>query len=131
MTEKPLALVVDDDEHLGKLLGMALELAGFEAEVIHDGQIVIERMTERIPILVSLDMQMPHVSGAEVLREIRADARFTDVKVMIVTANGRAAEETDVREMADVILIKPVTFTQIREFASRLTHTKKEDDPTS
>lgn len=127
MTEKPLALVVDDDEHLGKLLGMALELAGFEAEVIHDGQLVIERMTERMPALVSLDMQMPHISGAEVLRLIRADDRFTGVKVMIVTANGRAAEQTDVRELADVILIKPVTFSQIREFAARLTHNKKDD----
>jgi CheY-like chemotaxis protein len=83
-------------------------------------------MAARKPILVSLDMQMPHMTGAEVLRQIRADNRFVGVKVMMVTANGRAAEEATVRELADVILIKPVTFSQIKEFATRLTHTKKE-----
>ncbi len=127
MTEKPLALVVDDDLSLGEMFGMALELAGFEAEVIHDARLTIEHMTARKPALVSLDMQMPHMTGAEVLRKIRADARFTGVKVMVITANGRAAEEAIVRELADIILIKPVTFTQIKEFATRLTHTKKDD----
>ncbi|MEO8606820.1 MAG: response regulator [Chloroflexota bacterium] len=127
MTEKPLALVVDDDLSLGEMFGMAFELAGFDTEVIHDGRLTIERMSARKPALVSLDMQMPHMTGAEVLRQIRADARFKGVKVMMITANGRAAEEATVRELADIILIKPVTLSQIKEFATRLTHGKKED----
>ncbi len=119
--EKPLALVVDDDPDLGEIFAEALQSVGFETTVLQDSRLALETMAQRPPSLVSLDMQMPHLSGVDILRLIRADERFEKVKIIMVTANGRVSEETDVALLADVVLIKPVTFRQIKDFAERLT----------
>lgn len=120
MSEKPFALVVDDDENLADGFASALELVGFETEQINDSRLTIERMKARLPAVVSLDLQMPHVSGAELLRLIRAEPQFADVKVILVTANERAAERENIDGLADIILLKPITFSQIKDFATRL-----------
>jgi two-component system, cell cycle response regulator DivK len=115
-----LAIVVDDDKDLGQVFAQALEMVGFETEVIHDSRKAMTQIMTRKPMLVSLDMQMPHVSGIELLLQIRAEASLTGIKIIMVSANGRIAENNDVFQMADMILIKPVTFKQIKELASRL-----------
>ncbi|MBC7870131.1 MAG: response regulator [Chitinophagaceae bacterium] len=118
--QKLTAVVVDDDVALGDVFGFALGVIGFEVEVIKDSRLALERIIARLPDLVTLDLDMPHISGAELLRQIRADKRLAAVKVMMMTGNGRAAQEMGVEELADVILIKPVTYTQIKDFALRL-----------
>jgi CheY-like chemotaxis protein len=80
-------------------------------------------MAARLPVLVTLDVQMPFLSGVDILRRIRSDSRFAGVKVMMVTANARAVNQPDIQQLADVVLLKPVTLTQIRHFALRLVQT--------
>ncbi|MEO8395103.1 MAG: hypothetical protein ABI700_19050, partial [Chloroflexota bacterium] len=59
-------------------------------------------------------------SGAEVLRLIRADEQIKRVRVILITANERASSTEEMERMADVILIKPITFSQIKQIAARL-----------
>jgi DNA-binding response OmpR family regulator len=122
---KPWVVIVEDDSSLGKIFATAFEIIGFNTEVVADGEIAFERIAARMPDLVTLDMQIPHVSGVEILRQLRADTRFQEIKIIMVTANDRAAEIESVDTLADVILIKPITFSQIREFASRLVQQPK------
>jgi CheY-like chemotaxis protein len=123
MTDKPFAIVVDDDPALAEMFALALQIVGFETEVVEDGRETVDRMTARLPVLVTLDVQMPFLSGVDILRQIRADSRFAGVKVMMVTANARAVNQPDIQQLADVVLLKPVTLTQIRHFALRLIQT--------
>ncbi len=122
---KSLVLVIEDDPSLSALFASVLEMIGFEVEMIQDSREAMTRIAQRRPALVMLDMQMPHVTGQEVLRQIRADERFRALKVMMVTANARAAEQEELERLADVILIKPVTFDQIKEFTLRLVPLEK------
>ena len=117
---KPTALIVDDDKDLSRAFAIALDLVGFETEVINDSTKAIDRITTQKPDLVTLDMQMPQLSGAEVLRRIRADEQIKRVKVILITANERASSTEELARMADVILIKPITFSMIKEIAARL-----------
>lgn len=116
----PTAIVVDDDLNIGSIFKTALELSGFSVEHIQDSRRAFERIRAVQPILVTLDMQMPIVSGAELLRAIRADEQLVGTKVMLVTANSRVTQDEAVNQLADVILIKPVTLAQIRDLATRL-----------
>ena len=127
MQAKPTALIVDDDKDLSEAFAIALELVGFDTEILNDSTQAIQHLTAHLPDLVTLDMQMPNLSGTEVLRLIRADEQIKRVRVILITANERASATEEMERMADVILIKPVTFSQIKDIAVRLVHLP--DDP--
>jgi DNA-binding response OmpR family regulator len=118
MTASPFALVVEDDMDLGTIFAEAIKAAGYETEAIADGGQAAERLKEVVPTLVILDLHLPNVSGKELLEQIRADERLGATSVIVTTADGRQAE--DLLETADFCLVKPISFTQLRDLASRL-----------
>lgn len=127
---KPTALIIDDDKDLSEAFALALDLVGFETEIINDSTQAIERISAHKPDLVTLDMQMPRLSGAEVLRLIRANEQIKRTRVILITANERASSTEEMERMADVILIKPITFSQIKQIAARLVQPPNaESDP--
>lgn len=116
----PVAMIIDDDRGLSEAFADALDIVGFETTIINDSREAVERIAAEQPALVTLDMQMPNLSGADVLRSIRADERLRRVKVILITASERASASEELIDLADIILIKPVTFSQISEMAARL-----------
>lgn len=119
---KPSAIVIDDDKGLSQALATVLDIVGFETEVINDSRIALQRIGEGLPDLITLDIQMPVISGSEILRGIRADERLRHTKVILITANARPSATQELEEMADIILTKPITLSQISQFAARLVH---------
>ena len=116
MTE--LAMVVEDDEDLAAIFTEALQKANYQVETMRDGLSAQRRMLQIEPHLVVLDMHIPYVSGAEILQQIRADVRLKHTTVVIASADARMGEMyTDI---ADFVLIKPITFTQLRDLVNRL-----------
>jgi CheY-like chemotaxis protein len=72
-----------------------------------------------VPFLILLDMHLPHVSGGDLLtKTIRGDERFSKVIVVITTADARMGEAY--RDQADFVLIKPISFVQLRDLTARL-----------
>jgi two-component system cell cycle response regulator DivK len=119
---KPLALIIEDEEMLATIFEQALAMADYETEVIRDGQLAELRLKEIIPAVITLDLHLPHISGEELLGQIRADSRFDKTKVIIATADARMGEYLDKR--ADLVLIKPIRFSQLRDLAARLRPTE-------
>ncbi len=115
---KPLALIVEDELDISIVFSKALQAAGFETEVIRDGNIAVEWLSSSKPDIVVLDLNLPGVTGPEILRNIRTDARLARTPVIIATAYARLAES--VRDQADQVLFKPVSFAQLRDLAARL-----------
>lgn len=83
-----------------------------------DGRLALERLAEVVPNLVVLDLHLPYVSGVDILHQIRADERLADTQVFITTADPLIAES--LRFEADLVLLKPVSFHQLRNLSSRL-----------
>ncbi len=114
----PLALIIEDDIPHANLFSEALQKAGFEIEVIRDGQVAISRLAEITPALVVLDLHLPHVSGADILKHIRADARLAKTRVVVASADPQMASM--LRDKADLVLIKPISYFQLKELAVRM-----------
>ena len=112
------ALIIEDNSDLAVIFAQALQAAGFATGIIRDGDQALARLAIATPDVVVLDLHMPRVSGAEILRRIRADARLAGTRVIVATADAYVADV--LREQADLVLIKPVSFTQLRDLAGRL-----------
>ena len=113
-----LALIIEDDYDASIIIESALQMAGFETEIINDGEEALARLADITPALVTLDLHLPRASGAEILTFIRAEERLADIRVMIVSANPNLAET--LRSTANLVLIKPVSFSQVHDLAKRL-----------
>jgi len=116
--QQPLALIIEDDANLSVIFAQALQQAEFQTEVIEDGNAALTRLAETVPAVVVLDLHLPHVSGDKILRQIRADERLTKTRVMLATADAQMAE--NLRRDSDLVLLKPISFNQLRELATRL-----------
>ncbi len=113
-----LALIIEDDPDLSTIFAEALQAAGFSIEIIRDGLEAATQLTRSTPHVVVLDLHLPNVSGESLLRQIRADERLAHTRVIITTADARMADA--LQGQADLTLVKPVSFTQLRDLAKRL-----------
>jgi len=116
---KGLALVIEDDYDASVIFAKAMEVLGFEPDVLRTGDEARQKLTELVPIIVILDLHLPEVVGTDLLRQIRDDPRLNDTWVIVASADPRMAEM--IRDVADLVLIKPTTFSQVRDLAARLT----------
>lgn len=113
-----LALIIEDDEDLSEIFGQALVAAGYTIEIIRDGAVAQERLKEITPTVITLDMHIPHISGDILLNQIREDDRLAKTRVVVTTADAQMGENS--RGQADLVLIKPITFSQLRDLTARL-----------
>lgn len=81
-------MVVDDDRDIAKFIEVTLVNAGFDVVVAHDGREALEKVSERRPDLVLLDIMLPTLDGFEVAHELRRHAHLTGMGIIIVTARG-------------------------------------------
>lgn len=115
---KRLALIVEDDADLSTIFSEALKAAGFETEVALAGDTALARLAVTTPNVVVLDLHLPRVTGMDILHQIRADPRLTGTRVIVATAHPRMADS--LRDEADLVLLKPISFSQLRDLAAIL-----------
>lgn len=114
------ACIIEDEIQLAAIYARALEMAGYQAESINDGQEAMQHLhlVEQAPGLIVLDLNLPRLPGKEILRYIRADKRFAKTRVILATSDS-AAVMGEIEAKSDIVLLKPIGFTQLRELASR------------
>jgi len=88
----PKVLVCDNEEALRALVRGALELGDYEIVEAHDGDQSVELARACDPDLIVLDMMMPGRTGLEVLAELRAEDRFAETPVIMLTARAQAQD---------------------------------------
>lgn len=132
MKNAPTILIVDDDEGHAILIRQNLELAGLSNRMEHfwNGQEVLDFLFLRQPdrsreigenYLVLLDMRMPKVDGAEVLRQIKADPELRKLSVIMLTTTEDARDVERCHELGcSVYVQKPVDYDRFNEAVRRL-----------
>ncbi|MFL7791702.1 MAG: PleD family two-component system response regulator [Anaerolineae bacterium] len=115
---KSLAFIIEDHLDAATIFSEALKAASFETEIIRSGDVALERLANTVPDMVILDLNLPQVSGAEILARIRTDERLSKTCVIVATAHPQLADT--VQGEADLVLLKPISFTQLRSLAIRL-----------
>lgn len=82
----PLVMVVDDSLTMRKVTGRVLERHNFEVVAARDGVEALERLEERVPDLMLLDIEMPRMDGYELATAMRADPRYKEVPIVMITS---------------------------------------------
>lgn len=109
-------LVVEDNELNLKLFCDLLRAHGFAAEPVRDGREAVAKAREVAPDLVVMDIQMPHVSGLDLIRAMKADSRLRAIPIMAVTAySGREDEERIRAAGANAYVSKPIALARFME----------------
>jgi adenylate cyclase len=107
-------LVVDDQEDNVRLLADLLSLHGYSVETAGSGEGALSSVGRSIPDLVLLDVVMPGLSGLDVLRRLRADARYAALPIVLVTALDPEVERaTGLESGADDFLTKPINGVEL------------------
>lgn len=106
-------LVVDDEPHIVELVRVTLEDDHLRVREAFDGAAAVAVATAEPPDLILLDVQLPDLSGLDVCRRLRADARLSATKIVMLTAAAQREDVTRGHEAgADHYLTKP--FSPVR-----------------
>lgn len=87
---KGFVLVVDDEPLLCRMVSAMLMRAGYETITATNGRDALQRVAQREPDIITLDVMMPDMSGIEVARNLRANAQTASIPIIFVTALDRS-----------------------------------------
>lgn len=99
---------VDDDRTIRDIEVYTLEQTGFQARGFADGPSMLKALDAEIPDLIILDIMMPEMDGTEVLKNLRSNAKYKDIPVIMATAKGTEMDKIiGLNSGADDYLVKP------------------------
>jgi len=104
--DKPFALLIEDDRDVADLFRHVLDMAGYRSGIVYDGLEAMKQLTSNPPDVVLLDLQLPGISGVDILKNMRADERMKNIPVVVITAYANSAKRLPIKP--DLFLLKPV-----------------------
>ncbi|MEY4232418.1 MAG: hypothetical protein RL144_618 [Actinomycetota bacterium] len=111
-----LVMVVDDDHDLAEMLGIVLNDAGIDVDLVSRGDEALDAFRKKTPDLILLDVMLPGIDGVEVCKLIRAQSM---VPIIMLTAKGETEDVVRGLEAgADDYMVKP--FRHASELVARV-----------
>lgn len=116
-------LLVEDEDNIIEAIRFLLTRDGWHVEAHADGGTAVQRIKERAPDLIILDLMLPGKNGLDILRELRAEDQFADLPVLMLTARGHE-QDRDLAAQAGAsrFMTKPFSnsavLDAVRELAS-------------
>ncbi len=105
-------LVVDDESIVVDITKQKLEELGFEVMTAHDGQEAMDRLKEKIPHLIILDVQMPKINGYTFIMEKSKVPEYESIPVIVTTAHNEM-EPLFKRHGIKAYLLKPLKLQEL------------------
>ncbi|WCT77676.1 response regulator [Novosphingobium humi] len=114
-------MVVEDNDLNRKLFCDVLKSQGFTVEPVGDGLEALDKARAFVPDLMIMDIQLPNISGLELIEGAKADPLLRAIPVLAVTAYAGKGDEDRIREAgADGYLAKPVSIGPFMAAVKRL-----------
>jgi CheY-like chemotaxis protein len=108
MQGKYYVLIVEDEPDIVKLTKQTLEIGGFFVDIANSGQECLEKINQKKPHIILLDILLNDINGIEILNKMKNDINCRDIKVVVFTA---IAEKEKIKEFAragaDAYISKP------------------------
>lgn len=109
-------LVVEDNELNLRLFCDLLNAHGYSAHPVRDGRDALVKAREVSPDLIIMDIQLPHVSGLDLISQMKADLTLRAVPIMAVTAYAGKGDEEQIRAAgAEAYVSKPISVIKFIE----------------
>lgn len=117
---KKHVLIVEDNDLNMRLFNDLLEASGYEPRCLQDGVRVPETIRETRPDLVLMDIQLPEISGLDLIAIIKQDEAIKDIPVIAITAFAMRGDEEKIKEAGFVDYIsKPISVVGFIETVGR------------
>jgi two-component system cell cycle response regulator DivK len=114
-------LVVEDNELNLRLFCDLLTAHGYTAEAVQDGRDVLAKAAAVQPDLIIMDIQLPHVSGLDLIRSIKSDVQLNRTPILAVTAYAGRDDEQRIRDAgAESYISKPISVMRFIEAVDAL-----------
>lgn len=114
-------LVVEDNALNLRLFCDLLRAHDYEAEPVSDAREALGKATTFVPDIIILDIQMPHVTGLELIESFRRDVFLRRIPILAVTAYAGRGDEDRIREAgADAYVAKPISLMKFVEVVGQL-----------
>ena len=105
---KKLIYSVEDDKDIAYIIKMALENANYEVKSFDNGEDFLKEFNKVKPNLILLDMMLPKIQGADLLKIIREDEANNDIDIIIISANKLVSDKVNGLNLgADDYIAKP------------------------
>jgi CheY-like chemotaxis protein len=115
---RPVIMVIDDDAMIRLLIQDILDDVQYKVMLAADGATALTAMATVVPDLVTLDLDLPGITGGQVLELMRGQDRLRDVKVVIISSFEIIPPR--VQELAQAIIRKPFDIDTLLEIIERL-----------
>lgn len=103
-------LIVEDNELNMKLFHDLLEAQGYVIFQTRDGTRALDMALEHKPDLILMDIQLPEVSGLDVIKSVKADSTLSHIPIIAVTAFAMKGDEEKIRESGcEAYIAKPIS----------------------
>ena len=107
-------LIADDDPNILLALSYLMRREGHDVRTARDGQETLDAVSQAAPDLVLLDLMMPKANGYDVCRTLRASRRYDAVRIIMLTAKGREADQLAGLALgADAYISKPFAIGEV------------------
>lgn len=119
----PTVMVVDDEEGFRHIMKVILQRAGYQTQMAGNALEAQRLMDVGLPDLLILDDMMPGMSGSDLCRHMKRDARLMTVPVIMHSANSKLHNADYVQSIgADGVLLKPCTPREILDTITQFLH---------
>lgn len=105
-------LIAEDDTPTRRMLEETLEKFEHGIHTVMNGREALEHITTQHTDVLVLDLMMPGIDGAGVIRAVRADATLDHLKIIVLTGNAQPEIIPETRQ-ADMILHKPIAIEKL------------------
>ena len=111
------ALIVDDSRTTRAIIARFLKALGYETSEAPDGAAALQQLQKmEVPEIAFVDWNMPEMTGIEFVRQVRQDARFAGMQIVMVTSENEMANVAAALEAgANEYLMKPFTKEALEE----------------
>ncbi|MEP6942527.1 MAG: Hpt domain-containing protein [Betaproteobacteria bacterium] len=104
----PLVMIVDDSLTVRKITGRLMTREGFDIVTAKDGLDALQLVTERVPDIILLDIEMPRMDGFEFAKNLKADPKLAHIPIIMITSRTADKHRSRASELGvDVYLGKP------------------------
>jgi excisionase family DNA binding protein len=121
LPKRRTVLIVEDDKDMASAIKRALKKHDFECETATNGFLAGSKLMQHKPSLMTLDLTMPGLNGFELLKHLRADEQFHNLKILVISALAQDKLDEALACGANAILSKPFKNQDLFNLVDKLT----------
>jgi CheY-like chemotaxis protein len=121
--DKQKIMIIEDNKDVAGFLDFSVQILGYDTIIARDGITALKFLRHTTPAIILLDMYLPDINGAEILRHIRTTSSLQQMPVIVLTGESQTLSQ-EVIKQANFTLIKPIEYHTLSQLITRITQSQ-------